>query len=104
MSYQADAYKNMNFTLPYYILCPLYLFLYIPVCGIMYICTHDHFEDMRDMIGGHMDENLERIPVFVPKAHKEELRKIAYEQRTSVSEEVRKAVAMYLDKLKEEQK
>jgi phosphoribosyl-AMP cyclohydrolase len=55
------------------------------------------------MIGGHM-ENLERIPVFVPKEHKEELRRIAYENRTSVSEEVRKAVAVYLDKMKEEKR
>jgi phosphoribosyl-AMP cyclohydrolase len=67
----------------------------------MYICTHDHFVGFNDMIGGSM-ENLERIPVFVPKEHKEELRRIAYENRTSVSEEVRKAVAVYLDKMKEE--
>lgn len=41
--------------------------------------------------------NLERIPVFVPKAHAEELREIAHKDRTSVSEEVRKAVKEYLE-------
>jgi metal-responsive CopG/Arc/MetJ family transcriptional regulator len=43
-------------------------------------------------------DNLERIPVFVPKEHKEQLREIAHKDRTSVSEEVRKAVAEYLER------
>jgi hypothetical protein len=69
-------------------------------CGIMYTCTYDHYEDILDMIGGTMD-NLKRIPVFVPEAHKEQLREIAHKDRTSVSEEVRKAVAEYLERKRE---
>jgi metal-responsive CopG/Arc/MetJ family transcriptional regulator len=67
---------------------------------MMYICTYEHFVDSNDMIGGTM-ENLKRIPVFVPKEHAEELREIAHKERTSVSEEVRKAVAEYLERKRE---
>jgi phosphoribosyl-AMP cyclohydrolase len=49
-------------------------------------------------IGGTMEDHLERIQVFVSKEQKKELRKIAYEEVTSVSEEVRKAVAEYLER------
>lgn len=45
-----------------------------------------------------------RIPVIIPDEHHEELRRIAFEKRTSISEEVRKAVAEYLERMKEEQK
>ena len=43
-------------------------------------------------------ENLKRIPVFIPVADAEELREIAHKDRTSVSEEVRKAIAEYLER------
>ena len=46
-------------------------------------------------------DNLKRIPIFVPKEHAEELREIAHRDRTSVSEEVRKAVADYLERKRE---
>lgn len=45
-----------------------------------------------------MEDHLERIQVFVSKEQKKELRRIAYEKETSVSEEVRKAVAEYLER------
>lgn len=41
---------------------------------------------------------MKRIPVIVPDEHHELLRKIAFEKRTSISEEVRKAIAEYLKK------
>lgn len=64
---------------------------------MIYICTYDHIVYLHEMIGGTMD-NLIRIPVFVTEEHKEQLREIAHKDRTSVSEEVRKAVAEYLER------
>ncbi|MDB5055060.1 MAG: hypothetical protein JWM44_3110 [Bacilli bacterium] len=39
-----------------------------------------------------------RIPVIIPDEHHEELRRIAYEEKSSMSEEVRKAIAEYLER------
>jgi hypothetical protein len=68
--------------------------------GTMYTSTHDHFVNVNDMIGGTM----KRLPVFLPEEHAELLREMAFKKRTSVSEEIRKAVEEYLDKMKEEKK
>lgn len=41
---------------------------------------------------------MKRIPVIIPEEHHEILRKMAFEKRTSIAEEIRKAVAEYLRK------
>lgn len=45
---------------------------------------------------------MKRIPVIIPEEHHEILRKIAFEKRSSISEEIRKAVADYIRKEQEE--
>jgi len=52
------------------------------------------------MIGGCMD-NLERTQVFLSKEQKKELKRIAYEEDSSQSELIRKAVAAYLERKRE---
>ena len=66
----------------------------------MSIYTHDHNVDNNDMIGGCMD-NLERTQVFLSKEQKKELKRIAYEEDSSQSELIRKAVAAYLERKRE---
>ena len=39
---------------------------------------------------------MKRIPILIPDEHHEELRKIAFEKRSSISEEIRKAIDKYL--------
>lgn len=45
---------------------------------------------------------MRRIPVYIPDEHHEEIRVLAHVKKTSMAEEVRKAVAEYLAKMKEE--
>ncbi len=42
-----------------------------------------------------------RIPVIIPDEHHEELRRIAFEKKSSMAEEIRKAIALYLEKERE---
>jgi hypothetical protein len=41
---------------------------------------------------------MKRIPVYIPDEHHEEIRELAHVKKTSMAEEVRKAVAEYLRK------
>lgn len=41
---------------------------------------------------------MKRIPIFIPAEHHEELRQLAHIRRTSIAEEIRKAIAEYLRK------
>lgn len=41
---------------------------------------------------------MKRLPVYIPPEHHEMLRRIAYMKRTSIAEEIRKAVDEYLKK------
>jgi len=41
---------------------------------------------------------MKRIPILIPEEHHESLRKIAFEKRSSIAEEIRKAIADYLKK------
>ena len=39
---------------------------------------------------------MKRIPILIPDEHHEELRKLAFEKRSSISEEIRKAISIYV--------
>jgi hypothetical protein len=39
---------------------------------------------------------MKRLPVYIPPEHHEILRNIAFKKRTSIAEEIRKAVEQYL--------
>lgn len=41
---------------------------------------------------------MKRIPILIPAKHHEELRKLAFVRRTSIAEEIRKAIDEYLRK------
>lgn len=47
---------------------------------------------------------MKRIPVIIPEEHHEILRKMSFEKRTSIAEEIRKAVAQYIRKEKENER
>jgi Arc/MetJ-type ribon-helix-helix transcriptional regulator len=44
---------------------------------------------------------MKRIPVIVPDDHHEQLRRLAFDKRSSISEEIRKAIAEYLERMRE---
>lgn len=60
----------------------------------MYVYTHV-------ITGGTLEDNLERTQVFLTKAQKKELKRIAYETNSSQSEQIRKAVSEYLERKRE---
>lgn len=41
---------------------------------------------------------MKRIPIFIPEEHHESLRRLAHIRRTSIAEEIRKAINEYLRK------
>lgn len=43
---------------------------------------------------------MKRIPIFIPEEHHEELRKIAFDKRSSIAEEIRRAIDEYLKKVR----
>lgn len=45
---------------------------------------------------------MKRIPVYIPDEHHEEIRELAHVNKTSMAEEVRKAVAEYLERKRED--
>lgn len=47
---------------------------------------------------------MRRIPILIPDEHHELLRKLAFEKRSSIAEEIRKAIANYLGRDKLERK
>lgn len=44
---------------------------------------------------------MKRIPVYIPDEHHEEIREMAHVEKTSMAEEVRKAIAEYLERKRE---